>query len=247
MGHQFLWEIGDSISLVLPVQKEAERYKLQFENEFAFVPDQLSAVVHQLLREKGISQRYIVEVESCDSAIIVHSFEAHRLKDKNAIACKGRALPESCYNFYFTVLPTEESPLKTKKEEEAKVSYLFFILPLVLLISLLIYYLRQRNKLSENAINIGQFEFDQKRLLLKLKTQSIELSAKEADLLMLLHQHESQTLERAFILNQIWGDEGDYVGRTLDVFISKLRKKMAADPKLKIINIRGVGYRFVVA
>ena len=53
------------------------------------------------------------------------------------------------------------------------------------------------------------------------------------------------TVERDVILNMVWGDEGDYVGRTLDVFISKLRKKLEADSSVKIVNIRGVGYKLV--
>jgi DNA-binding response OmpR family regulator len=47
-------------------------------------------------------------------------------------------------------------------------------------------------------------------------------------------------------LNKVWGDEGDYIGRTLDVFISKLRKKLEADSSIKIVNIRGVGYKLVM-
>ncbi|MEM7657278.1 MAG: helix-turn-helix domain-containing protein, partial [Bacteroidota bacterium] len=61
----------------------------------------------------------------------------------------------------------------------------------------------------------------------------------------LLHRSVNQTLERDQILKEVWGNENGYVGRTLDVFISKLRKKLAADPNLKIINVRGVGYRLV--
>jgi len=53
------------------------------------------------------------------------------------------------------------------------------------------------------------------------------------------------TVEREVILNIVWGDEGDYVGRTLDVFISKLRKKLEVDSSIKIVNIRGVGYKLV--
>lgn len=105
---------------------------------------------------------------------------------------------------------------------------------------------KSKQKIEAELISIGQFQFDQKRMILSLKAQSIELSTKEADLLFLLYSNENKTLERGYILNHIWGDEGDYVGRTLDVFISKLRKKLEADPALKIINVRGVGYRFVV-
>ena len=53
-------------------------------------------------------------------------------------------------------------------------------------------------------------------------------------------------MEREKILATVWGDEGDYVGRTLDVFVSKLRKKLEADANVRIVNIRGVGYRLVL-
>ena len=66
-----------------------------------------------------------------------------------------------------------------------------------------------------------------------MKAQSIELSSKETDLLFLLFSNENTTLEREHILNVVWGDEGDYVGRTLDGFISKLRKKLEADASVK--------------
>jgi DNA-binding response OmpR family regulator len=56
-----------------------------------------------------------------------------------------------------------------------------------------------------------------------------------------------ETIEREKILNVVWGDEGDYVGRTLDVFISKLRKKFSGDENVKIINVRGVGYKLMLS
>ena len=69
---------------------------------------------------------------------------------------------------------------------------------------------------------------------------------KETDLLLLLYKAANTTVERELILNVVWGDEGDYVGRTLDVFISKLRKKLEADSSVKIVTTRGVGYKLVV-
>jgi DNA-binding response OmpR family regulator len=72
------------------------------------------------------------------------------------------------------------------------------------------------------------------------------LTSKEADLLILLHNSVNTGIEREVILNEVWGDEGDYVGRTLDVFISKLRKKLEGDSSVKIVNIRGVGYKLVL-
>lgn len=65
-------------------------------------------------------------------------------------------------------------------------------------------------------------------------------------MLDLLYTNLNQTVNREHILQVVWGDEGDYLGRTLDVFISKLRKKLGADSNLKIVNIRGIGYRMVL-
>ncbi len=81
---------------------------------------------------------------------------------------------------------------------------------------------------------------------LSFKGEAIELTSKECDLLQLLCDSTNDTVERETILKMVWGDEGDYVGRTLDVFISKLRKKLEGDSNIKIANIRGVGYRLVV-
>jgi DNA-binding response OmpR family regulator len=53
------------------------------------------------------------------------------------------------------------------------------------------------------------------------------------------------TVERDYLLRTVWGDEGNYIGRTLDVFISKLRKKLEDDASVKIINVRGVGYKLI--
>ena len=76
--------------------------------------------------------------------------------------------------------------------------------------------------------------------------KTLELSNKETELLTLLHSHANEPMERSVLLEKVWGDEGNYVGRTLDVFISKLRKKLEADPSVKIVNIRGVGYKLIV-
>ncbi len=83
-------------------------------------------------------------------------------------------------------------------------------------------------------------------MTLRYQNQIIELSSKETDLLAILLKFVNETVERDVILNVVWGDEGDYIGRTLDVFISKLRKKIEADDSLKIVNIRGIGYKLVV-
>ncbi|MNJ90877.1 Sensory transduction protein regX3 [compost metagenome] len=93
---------------------------------------------------------------------------------------------------------------------------------------------------------LGNYRFDRKNMLLVRGQERTELSGKESDLLFLLYSNANKTLEREYILKMIWADEGDYIGRTLDVFISKLRKKLEADPGIRIVNIRGIGYKFIL-
>ena len=95
-------------------------------------------------------------------------------------------------------------------------------------------------------LEIGDHRFDTKNMTLSYGENSVELSNKEAALLTLLHTSANEPLEREEILRKVWGDQGGYIGRTLDVFISKLRKKLEPDERVKIVNIRGVGYKLVV-
>ena len=116
------------------------------------------------------------------------------------------------------------------------------------ILNLFYYFWKRRSRSVDNSttIKIGKYRFDQRNMKLLIKKESIDLTSKEADLLTLLHSSLDVTLERELILKVVWGDEGDYVGRTLDVFISKLRKKFAEDPTVKIMNVRGVGYKLML-
>ena len=103
-----------------------------------------------------------------------------------------------------------------------------------------------RRAKNQNTIVMGRFSFNPIEQSLTLEKTTIELSNKESELLKLLYSRVNETVERDEILNVVWGDEGDYIGRTLDVFISKLRKKLLADDTVKILNSRGVGYKLVI-
>lgn len=72
------------------------------------------------------------------------------------------------------------------------------------------------------------------------------LTKKEADILRLLLGHKNRVIERELIGNMVWGDDSYFIGRSLDVFISKLRKYFAADDRIGIVNIHGVGFRLDV-
>lgn len=248
IGHQLLLNTGDSVSRILPVQKEQNRYKIGFEGEFELDPMNLFFTVKDVIAKTGISEAYIVEIEKCDSLGIIHSFEVGTGADSDVIPCGRRAQPKDCYALYITLL--DEKYIEPE-EQLAESSSIFLTggLSLIGLVGLLVILFFRKKKpmpLDASVIPIGQYKFDHRHMKLSHEGDDVELTSKEADLLYLLHSEANTTLEREVILNKVWGDEGDYVGRTLDVFISKLRKKLGADPSVKIANIRGVGYRLIL-
>jgi DNA-binding response OmpR family regulator len=72
------------------------------------------------------------------------------------------------------------------------------------------------------------------------------LSNREAELLKRLYDQRNQVLERTTVLRELWGDDSFFNGRSLDVFITRLRRYVKDDPQVQILNIRGIGYKLIV-
>lgn len=92
-------------------------------------------------------------------------------------------------------------------------------------------------------LHFGQCRLDTTRQILICKSQTQPLTFREAKLLRLFASHPDQLLEREHIIQQVWADEGVLVGRSVDMFVSRLRKKLASDPSVGIAAVHGVGYR----
>lgn len=257
MGHEILLKAGDSLSRVLPVEKQDDSYKVRFGSDFSFDPDWLSLTIDSIVRKTGIANSYLVEMQECLSGKIVHSYEIRSPGNAGDIPCQGRIQSKGCYTLWFTVLDTGyTAPAMagmadgtTGTKRGSLLANAFLVLVMMGLVVLYLY--NNREKKGQGAdgphiVSIGSYRFDTRNMTLSLENETIELTSKESDLLLLLHTSANSTVERDVILNAVWGDEGDYVGRTLDVFISKLRKKLEADSSLRIVNIRGVGYKLIV-
>jgi len=93
---------------------------------------------------------------------------------------------------------------------------------------------------------IGMYHFDHTRQVLKFEDTEQKLTAKEADLLKLLCNYTNQILDRKVALELIWNEDNYFNSRSMDVYISKLRKYLKNDPSIELLNIHGVGFRFVV-
>ncbi len=109
----------------------------------------------------------------------------------------------------------------------------------------------RRSKITQQKeyttkIPIKDFTLDTENLLLKYKETERKLTLKESELLKFLVIHKNRILKREEILTKLWGNDDYFKGRSLDVFISRLRKYLATDKSIKIENIHGVGFKFKI-
>lgn len=96
------------------------------------------------------------------------------------------------------------------------------------------------------TVDIGQFTFLPNKYELHLPGDIRSLSHRETELLRILCAHRNQIVQRKLILRSIWGDDSFFNSRNLDVYITKMRDYLKADPSVRIVTIKGVGYHFVV-
>jgi len=101
----------------------------------------------------------------------------------------------------------------------------------------------QATENSQKKFTLGRFDFDYERSQLQFENQIQKLTHKESELLRLLCLHQNQILEREFALQHIWGADSFFTARSMDVYISKLRKYLSGDANLEIVNVFGKGYR----
>jgi DNA-binding response OmpR family regulator len=99
---------------------------------------------------------------------------------------------------------------------------------------------------SVHSVVMGNTHFFPAQLKLVINQETIELSKKETQLLEIFAAELNQLISRERLLKQVWEDAGVFTGRSLDMFISKLRKKLKADPSLALTNVHGQGYKLEV-
>jgi DNA-binding response OmpR family regulator len=99
---------------------------------------------------------------------------------------------------------------------------------------------------ERDRFELGDYTFDHRNLMLSHPSEERKLTKKEAEVLRLLCLHADQVLPRELVLNMVWGDDTYFLGRSLDVFISRLRKYLKLDPKVQIVNVHGVGFKLVI-
>lgn len=102
-------------------------------------------------------------------------------------------------------------------------------------------------KSDDGVITIGNYSFNSENLILSFGKNTRKLTKKEGQLLKLLYLKRNEVLTRGLALKVIWGNDDYFMGRSMDVYVSKLRKYLSDDPKVNIENIHGVGFKLVIS
>lgn len=252
IGHEILLQSGDSTSRVLPVKKIAENeYQVSFENAFSFQPDLLVNTTQRLLAEDPLARDYVVNVVNCADASVAYGYAVSKNKKDDIVSCMGRKQPLGCYKINIKFKPTAIIAGKNKYLLGASLLFLAFA-GFVFLRTV-----KPPKALAENdatikpdqhgsVFTLGSIVFNAEARNLMMNGNTMDLTKTETRVLRIFALSPNETIERSRLQKEIWEDEGVIVGRSLDMFISKLRKKLESDPNIKIAVIRGKGYKLEI-
>ena len=98
---------------------------------------------------------------------------------------------------------------------------------------------------ARRIFTLGEYNFNYDKQILERRGVEKKLTHREAEILRLLCLNRNQVLERGQVLDKVWGDDNFFNARSMDVFITKLRKYLADDPEVEILNVRGIGYKLI--
>ncbi|TCD20351.1 winged helix family transcriptional regulator [Pedobacter psychrodurus] len=244
IGHEVLLQSGDSISRVLPIKKIAENeYQIRFEHELTFRPDSLVNTTQRLLAKDPLASDYVVNVLNCGNASVAYGYAISKNKKDDIVTCRGRKQPKACYMINIKFKPTGINT--------AKNGYLLGSLPFLAFVGFIfLRSVKPRKALSKdqhtNTFNLGSVLFDAKNRKLIINEKTIDLTGTETRVLLIFALSPNETIARSRLQKEIWEDEGIIVGRSLDMFISKLRKKLEVDPNINIVVIRSKGYKLEI-
>jgi DNA-binding winged helix-turn-helix (wHTH) protein len=245
IGHEVLLQAGDRTSRVLPVKKTGDNeYQISFQKELSFRPDSLVNTTRRLLAKDPGAHDYVVNVLQCGSSGVVYGYAISKNKKNDIIACLGREQPKACYVINIKFQP---AGIVT-----AKNGYLLASLAVLAFVAfILMRPVKPRKTLPDvpntDMFTLGSVLFDPKNRKLILNDKTTELTGTENRVLLIFASSPNETIERSRLQKEIWEDEGVIVGRSLDMFISKLRKKLELDPNIRIVVIRGKGYKLEIS
>src|SRR6185437_710452 len=218
--------------------------QISFENELSFQPDSLVNTTRRLLAKDPLAGDYVVNVLNCSKSSVAYGYAISNNKKDDIVACRGRVQPKGCYMVDIKFKPTGINI--------ARNGFLLGSLPFLAFVGFIFFRsAKPRRILPEGqitgVITLGSMLFDAKNRKLIINGKTIDLTGTETRVLHIFASFPNETIERSRLQKEIWEDNGVVVGRSLDMFISKLRKKLEPDPNISIVVIRGKGYKLEIS
>ncbi|WP_165453871.1 winged helix-turn-helix domain-containing protein [Hyunsoonleella flava] len=241
IGDKLLLMSKDSVSVVKPVIALTDNtYQLSFEKALVINPDSLVSTVKTSFKKANISEHYITEVLECHRNEVAYSYEIKFDMEQSLVPCSGRELQKACYTIQIQFT-----------EPVIKVSKLFYVFAPLILVAVAFFLFRKNPKSEVKSISggfntIGHFKFYPEQNKLVKEAEEITLSKKECELLAIFVARPNEIIKREELTKRVWEDNGVVVGRSLDTYISKLRKKLQTDETIKLTNVHGVGYKLEI-
>ncbi len=242
-AHHLLREAGDSSSRIAPVQHpDAGTFLIRLEGSFDY--DRLPVLLQESLYLHDIRANYDVAVLDCAAGDLQLGYNVQEIQPGSDVPCGGRAQGAGCYDLQVRFASPPAAPNR---------SIGWWILAGGFLLGGVSYALWSwavRPSAPPEAppgLHFGGSSLDPANQTLLAGAVRHQLTYRETKLLHLFVSHRQQLLERDTILQEVWNDEGIIVGRSVDVFVSRLRKMLRDDPAVRIATVHGIGYRLEVA
>lgn len=249
--HLLLEMNGDSTSRIESVtQMNDTTWRVKIENSVPY--DSLANVIYHVFKGHGILVPFTASLRDCKTDLLSLGFISTDI-EQGTVPCRGRELPEGCLYLEVKLKPN----LGADQASQAKFSVPWIPLATAGLVAIIIWLFRRKNNKSaalkiespseDSGEQFGQSSLFSKELTLVVNGKKHELTFIESRLMELFIHHPNQILDRDFIQKEVWQDEGLTISRTVDVFVSRLRKKLADDASVHIAGIHGIGYRLEVS
>lgn len=259
IANEVLRYTGDSSSAILPVERlSPTAFRIPFATSFRFMPDSLVAIIERVMKSQQQPEQYLVNVQDCNTRQVIFGYMIAGTEQNTLVPCLGREQPKLRYCI----------DIRYPENEWGKEKLLYLLAAAFLVTGIGLAAWKRFNLYKQPVtvsppvsglslepdlspaseklqIPIGQYQFLVEEQILMHLGIATQLTGKEAGILQILASQIGETIERQQ-LQKLWEDEGVIVGRSLDVFISKLRKKLEKDPAVKITNIHGKGYKLEI-
>jgi len=214
--------------------------------------ENLGMLLREYLQAKGYNAELCVDGDAGYKAFLKVKFDICVLdvmmpiKDGFTLAAEIRAANPEIPIIFLTAKTLKEDILEGFKiGADDYITKPFSMEELVFRIEAVLRRVCGKKSKESTMYKIGRFQFDTQKQLLTMGDQQTKLTTKESELLSLLCAHANEILQRDFALKTIWIDDNYFNARSMDVYITKLRKHLKADDSIEIINIHGKGYKLI--